>query len=104
MARLGDYLTSEQLSRSERVGDFLTSQQLSRSERVGDYLTSQQLSRSERVGNYLTMQEMQGAYRQMNGMGDLTSVMDWAKGNVFLLSIAALGTYALFGKKIKKLF
>lgn len=104
MSKLADYLTSQQLSRSERVGDYLTSQQLSRSERVGDYLTSQQLSRSERVGNYLTMQEMQGAYRQMNGMGDLTSAMGWVKDNMWLSlgAVAAAGYF--FRKDIKKLF
>lgn len=87
------------------LGDFLTSQQLSRSERVGDYLTSQQLSRSERVGNYLTTQEMQNAYRQLNGMGDVASVMDWMKSNMMLtLGVAAFATYLIGGNKIKKLF
>jgi hypothetical protein len=39
MKELGvsDFLSAEQLSRSERIGDFLSAEQLSRSERIGQY-------------------------------------------------------------------
>lgn len=55
LSGMGDNLRQQveaEVMRELGVSDFLTSQQLSRSERVGDYLTSQQLSRSERVGQY----------------------------------------------------
>lgn len=39
MKELGvsDYLSAEQLARSERIGDFLSAEQLARSERIGQY-------------------------------------------------------------------
>lgn len=55
LSGMGDNLRQQveaEVMRELGVSDYLTSQQLSRSERVGDYLTSQQLSRSERVGQY----------------------------------------------------
>ncbi len=55
LSGLGDNLRSQveaEVMRELGVGDFLTAQQLSRSERVGDFLTSQQLSQSERIGQY----------------------------------------------------
>lgn len=55
LSGMGDNLRSQveaEVMRELGVGDFLTAQQLSRSERVGDFLTSQQLSQSERIGQY----------------------------------------------------